>query len=264
MRTYPDIETLYIHSFYGDVRLERVSAKETRVVVAKATPLEQTALNALVKHAVKKTWLDESAAGAFLATADGSFILRAGVLAIQKNLAKALKPGRDVITVVQFADGKMQEIVEASTDDAARAEAPSTSVAPASAPAPETALVPAKAAAVSKPYLGCPAPAFAQAELRANRVLEAFLTPEQKEDFRAHDCFMTIGAATGHRYMVTSRHAPAQLHRYGGRTLFDMDDDTALCVHDWEVPPAEEMLALHLLASLPHHELYLRRLEHEA
>lgn len=46
--------------------------------------------------------------------------------------------------------------------------------------------------------------------------------------------------------------------------IYELEHLIELCVHDWEVPPAEEMLSLHLLASLPQHELYLRRLEDEA
>jgi hypothetical protein len=36
-----------------------------------------------------------------------------------------------------------------------------------------------------------------------------------------------------------------------------------MCVHDWEVPAAEEMLALKLFLSLPEREQYIRDLPRE-
>jgi hypothetical protein len=62
--------------------------------------------------------------------------------------------------------------------------------------------------------------------------------------------------------MVTSRHARDQLATYH-RSLYDLDDKVPLCVHDWDVPAPEEMLAIHVLLSLPGWELYMRRLEGE-
>ena len=286
------IPVLYIPTFYGDVRLERVADKETRVIIAKATPLEQSALYGLVEHAVRKNWIgtpgnvieagtSEKAADmarAVVAAGEGRMVLGASLDAVRKVIAKVLKPGRELITVVRFVDGKMEEITEAPTKDVAQL-APTTSAAAVStgagAPAaesgmttstapPEPSALAKAAATVAKPVLGCPAPNFAYAELRANRVLEAFLTQEQKEDFRKHDCFVTVGAATGHRYMVTSRSNPSQLARFGGRSLYDLEENQPVCTHDWDVPAAEEMLSLHLFASLPQHELYLRHLAEEA
>lgn len=163
----------------------------------------------------------------------------------------------------------MTEVIESPISEtpahpvARAASTPADVATEAPVPAPP-APAPKVAATVQRPVLGCPAPNFIYAELRANRVLEAFLTPEQKEDFREHDCFITHGAATGHRYMVTSRTNPEQLARNGGRSLYDLDDECAICTHDWDVPAAEEMLTLHLLAQFPAHELFMRRLEHEA
>jgi len=47
------------------------------------------------------------------------------------------------------------------------------------------------------------------------------------------------------------------------RSLFDVDEHMAYCVHDWEVPAAEEMLALHAFLSVPGLESYLRAIPHE-
>jgi len=110
------------------------------------------------------------------------------------------------------------------------------------------------------PTRGCPAPDFRSAELKARVVLETFLTDEQREDFQRYNRFVSVGATTGHRYMITSRHARDELSQWQ-RTLYDLDDRIPLCVHDWGVPAAEEMLALHVLVQLPEYETYLRYLE---
>jgi len=109
---------------------------------------------------------------------------------------------------------------------------------------------------VAQPTLGCPAPNFTQADIRANAVLEAFLNPEQIEDFRIYNRFISTGATTGHRYMLTSRRQQGELDKYSGRSLFDLDEDRAFCVHDWTIPAAEELLTLHLF--LQRRESYLR------
>ena len=62
--------------------------------------------------------------------------------------------------------------------------------------------------------------------------------------------------------MVTSRQATDALAHYQ-RTLYDLDEDRPLCVHDWSVPPAEEMLSLHVLLALPDWERFLRHEEHD-
>jgi hypothetical protein len=115
---------------------------------------------------------------------------------------------------------------------------------------------------VAQPVIGCPAPDFDEAEVRATRVLEAFLSPEQLEDFREGQQFVVTGVDTGHRYLLTSRHAPKVRFRHQSfRSLFDLDDQIALCVHDWEVPAAEELLGLLIHLQLPELEKHVRFLE---
>lgn len=257
------IPILYIPTVNGDVRLERIDDKSTRVIVSKASPLESKGLRDLAEYAVKKGWLDKTDDAVF---DEGSFILKAEIKKAQAKLAKALKPGRETVTIVRFAGGQMEELMaEPTADTAAVASTPQTGLGPPAAAAratgdAEEAKTAQAAATVAKPYLGCPPPDFAAAVLRANRVLEQFLTEEQKEDFRKYNRFITIGGATGHRLMITSRLARTQLATWQ-RSLYDLDDETPLCVHDWDVPPAEEMLALHLLVAQPQHEMYLRQLE---
>jgi len=117
-----------------------------------------------------------------------------------------------------------------------------------------------KVATVKEPIRGCPAPDFAAIRRRASRVLKAFLTPAQVEDFEKRNRFIVRGADTDHQYMVTCRNAPDQLACFGGRTVFDLTDGHPLCVHDWDVPAEEEMLSLACLLQLPGRESWVREL----
>ena len=85
------------------------------------------------------------------------------------------------------------------------------------------------------------------------------VTPTQCADFDKHQRFIVEGADTGHRYMITSRHAPDELKRGAfRRTVYDLDEERAFCVHDWEIPAEEECLTMALLIQLPGRENYVR------
>jgi hypothetical protein len=172
-------------------------------------------------------------------------------------IAKALKPGKKLVSAVRFVDGRIEEVHEGTFVDAKRPVYESRPNTP--APTPE----PVRATTVAAPTRGCPAPDFAPATLRARDVLMSFLTEAQRDDFLRHNRFITFGATTGHRYMVTSRYAPEQLVRYGGRSLYDLDDGYPVCTHDWDVPAEEEMHALNLLVQLPGYESWIRTLPDE-
>lgn len=261
------IPTLFIPSFYGDIQLESVDEGHTKVIVERATPLEQTALTDLGLYAAKKRWLTPDG----LKAQDGAYTLSAPILKVKDELTKRLKPGRTMLTAVRFAGGGIAEVAASSSGQGYKllpspAETPSTSAAPAPALTPE--VLPPKAppappvraaTTVAMPTQGCPEPDFVRAEIKARRVLFEFLTEEQREDFKKHNAFVSVGAETGHRYMVTSRHARGPLEKYR-RSLFDLDENRPYCVHDWAVPAAEECLALHVLLQLPQHEGYLRHL----
>lgn len=223
----------YLPTFYGDIRLKRLGDMETVVSWEKLTATERKAMEALFEKARAKKWMQETAL-----LAEGSFTVRAPIHTVQKLLAKTLKPTREIIDVVAFKDGTVSEI---------RGEA-------------EPPAATEKATTVAKPTLGCPEPRLARAELRAREVLFAFTTEEQQADFLARNAFVSIGAATGHRYMITSRHANDELATFR-RQLYDLDERRPFCVHDYSVPAAEEMLALHLMLQLPQYEPYLRHLE---
>jgi hypothetical protein len=262
----------YHPSFYGDIRLEAMATsgkqKMCRLVAEKLSETEKLALRQLDQMARKKGWLTYQAT---LINSTAT-VIEAPIEKVAKALASFMKPGRKTVSAVKFTDGKMEEVVEADLPaEPAMKQVPGNPY----RAGPVTALAvrheeeavpativptPVAAVTVAAPVLGCPAPDFRSAELKARAVLSVFLTDEQREDFGRHNRFITTGSTTGHRYVITSRHARDELSKYQ-RTLFDLDDRLPYCVHDWSVPAAEEMLALHVLLQLPGYEGYLRYLE---
>ena len=181
--------------------------------------------------------------------------LQAPITRVAKHLTSRLKPSRAQVSVVKLANGNLQEY----KIDPIPARIPSTP--PAIEEYWEAIRLPALAVAattVAVPVRGCPVPEFAKAEIRATKVLEAFLNPGQLEDFRRTNQFVTVGQDTGRRYLLTSRMKSEGLTPK--RTLFDLDRNQSICVHDWDVPAAEELLGLHLFLSLPGWESWMLEL----
>lgn len=255
-----------VPSFYGDLRLEAMGKSECRLIVEQATVQELEALKKLQVHAVKKGWCSEKT----VLGQGAANLLTAPIAKVTKVLVKVLKPGRETVSAIRIADGKIEEIHQSVFED--DGETPpyrggavpdagrSAALAKGEPVKGEVVERPAVATTVAKPERGCPPPDFPPAELKARAVLSSFLDENQREDFRAHNRFVSVGGSTGHRYMVTSRHAVGALRTYQ-RSLYDLDEERAICTHDHSVPAAEELLALHLLVTLPGHEDYLRGMD---
>lgn len=257
----PPIPHWYIPTFYGDIRLEALENNQCRVIAEQTTERERAALKTLATLASKRRWLPTTTDPAPLFSDAGILktTLAAPIRKVATQLAKLLKPERKVISAIRFKDGQIEEIFDTQdAQDAADDPKPEPEPERATSPYRE----PAVATSVAAPTRGCPAPAFGTAELRARGVLATFLNADQLADFARYNRFVTTGADTGHRYMVTSRQATDALARYQ-RTLYDLDEEHPLCVHDWSVPPAEEMLSLHVLLALPDWERFLRHEEHD-
>lgn len=235
--------THFIPSFYGDVRIEEDAERPTthsRLTYFKLNDAERAALKALSAHAADEGWTEKPLT---IGEEESSVELGAPLALVKSFLVGALKPGRRVISVL-FQDGLLEESVVAKTGEIRGAKTGKRAK-------PE-----GRGATVAAPTRGCPEPDFVKAELRARHVLDAFLTDEQREDFRRFNRILTVGAS-GRRYMVTSRHAKDELARYH-RSLYDLDYDLPVCTHDYTVPAAEEMLTLHLLVQLPEWEEFIR------
>lgn len=262
----------YLPSFYGDISLEQKTPQQTLVTIQGLSPTEKVAMAALIKRAqgarLRSAWASVSDLERMnlQSMAQQSVTLNAPISEVQKILARALKPGRKQVSAVRFHDGQIEEITQATiglietTGQSVPPELPYRERTPAE---PEDKLdkpkpkKPAAAVTVAQPTVGCPAPDFEAAEIRATRVLSTFLDTQQRADFARYQRFVVTGIDSGHRYMLTSRQARDQLATYH-RTLFDLEEGSPLCVHDWDVPAAEELLALAIMLRLPGREQYVR------
>lgn len=271
--------TWFLPSLYGDIRLTSQGEKRTLLTIHGLSPEEQSAMKALLRKAEKPgvlraPWCSKEELSSLSLTdtvREQKLVLQASILDVEKVLSTALKPTRKKLSAVRFAGGKIEEVTERTigliqttladpspdekSPDTARSADVSSATTPAS-PTPKPSKGPV-AATVAAPVRGCPAPDFSPAEVRATRVMMAFLTPDQIRDFEEHQAFIAVGADTGHRYQLTSRHARDELVAVR-RTLFDLDEMRPWCVHDWEVPAAEELLAIFLCLAIPGREHYVR------
>ncbi len=231
---------LFLPTIYGDIRLT-AQGSQTEIEWENLSPSEREAISTVGK----KFNLDTSADV-------GKVVAPKPIGKIEPMISKAMKRGRKLLSAVVFKNGRVEEI--------SRAEKPEPSREPYRDPAP---IVPAPVAAVTvaQPMMGCPVPAFERADVRATRVLREFLSGQQLADFERTQSFLVVGGDTGRQYVLTSRQASEdRLARVGGRSVFDVAAGEPICVHDWVVPAAEELLELKLFLELPGHEAYVRGL----
>ena len=91
---------------------------------------------------------------------------------VELAISKAMKRGRKLLSAVVFKNGRVEELHRGETPYRDQPEKEK-----------EGAEKPAAAVTVAAPMLGCPVPEFERADVRATRVLRAFLTPAQLADF---------------------------------------------------------------------------------
>jgi hypothetical protein len=177
----------------------------------------------------------------------GELMLPRPLSKVQPMVARAMKPGRALLSAVVYRDGMVEEVHQGPYRTPARS---GTS---------EIAVVKEAEAAVTvaQPTKGCPVPEFERADVRATRILRTFLSPSQLGDFDRTQSFVVTGADSARLYILTSRQAPPdRLARVEGRSVYCVDTKAAICVHDWTVPAAEELLELALFLGLPGRETY--------
>lgn len=240
----------YLPTMYGDIKL-LAQGSTTEIEWENLSPTEREALTLLSKK------FDFDASGDV-----GKRTITKPVAKVEDVLAKAMKRGRKLLSAVVFKNGRIEEIHRTEKDDTAR-EPYRESAAIEKADPPPAPIVekPKAAVTVAQPTIGCPLPEFERAEVRATRVLKEFLTEEQLADFERTESFLVVGGDSGRRYLLTSRHAsPERLAKAHGRSVFDLTDGYPICVHDWIVPAAEELLELKLFLEMPGHENYVRSL----
>jgi hypothetical protein len=237
----------YLPSLYGDIRLT-AQGDSTEIEWENLSPTEREALSTLSKKFGVITLTDEA----------GKLTIAKPIAKVETALAKAMKRGRKLLSAVVFKNGSIEEIHRTEGDEGKRE--PYREGKP--PPAAIEKVAPKAAVTVAAPMLGCPVPEFERAEVRATRVLREFLTPQQLADFERTQSFLVRGGDTGRQYVLTSRQAPPErLVKVGGRSVFDVAGNYPICVHDWVVPAAEELLELKLFLELPEHEAQVRGLD---
>lgn len=236
----------FLPTLYGDIKLT-AQGSQTEIEWENLSPSERVAMDALGKKFVVDTAPDV-----------GKLLIGKPVEKVEKLLATSMKRGRKLLTAVVFKNGKIEELHRTEKEGEVRALA---------VKAKDAVVEGARAVAavtVASPALSCPVPEFERAQVRATRVLRTFLTPRQLEDFERTQQFLVVGADSGHRYILTSRQAsPAVLDKVGGRSVYDCTRGYAVCVHDWTVPAAEELLELALFLQMPGREHHVSVLPFE-
>ena len=224
------IPWFFLPSLYGDILLT-AQGSQTEVEWVNLSPSERLAMTDLGKKFDVDT-------GAGL----GKIVVPKPVQKVEALLAKSMKRGRKLLSAVVFKNGRIEEIDRTEGGEVAALATVEKSE-------------PKAAVTVAQPALSCPVPEFERANVRATRVLREFLSPQQLEDFERTQSFLVTGADSGHKYVLTSRQAPAeQLAKVGGRSVYDVNRGYAVCVHDWTVPASEELLELALFLSMPGRE----------
>lgn len=231
----------YIPTLYGDIELSEEGG-HTWVRYEKVSPLEKTALDRLAGYADGKGWTAEL----IRFGESGQFELRAALADVRAYLVGELKPQSPTASFVRFADGKITEWSDAWSDEVVAEN--------------DKKKKPTKGTTVDRPTIGCPAPDFDRADIRATRVLKEFLTVQQLKDWNRDNAVVCLGADTGHAYLVISRNRPDILRLHGDRSVYDVDEGRSYCVHNWSVPAAEEILGLLLHLQTPGNESYVREI----
>jgi hypothetical protein len=268
-------------STHGDIKLERLSKRSTRVTSFELTADEERAMRVLRDRAVTSKWSDEDSFlplthASYRTSKGASVVLDASLESVEFVLSGALKPDRTLVRAVRYRGGEIVQVVAqpGDTKDPLDRELDEMAAAELAKDRASAALAkvetPAVAATVAQPTVGCPVPDFQEADARASLVLESFLTPAQTADYRARGAFVCRGVDTGKNYLICNREGPARIReqalnlglfgRESFRQIFDLDERRALCIHDWTVPPPEEMLALMLCLTLPGLERQMLRL----
>ncbi len=227
----------------GDHRLEVVSDDKCKLIIQDASLAEQAHLQKFLALAAKKKWIEGKAGGSGTAGEIANNLeiaISAPMKKVGPALMRILKPGKAVVTAIKYAGGKVT-CVEASQDASAIEGALEKPIAEA-------------AATVRRPRLSCPSCTERVEDRRAERVLSAFLAPNQLEQWQREHRFRVFGGTTGHCYEIVHRYS--RLAQERKRIVFDLDDHFVLHCYDWSVPPAEEALGAALL--LAHKESWVR------
>lgn len=232
---------IYLPRFNGDFRIEEDPEDKTRtiLVVNNPTPAEVEALKRFEKKAVKKGWTEVGKIHEREKTVLVAPYQDVGLLLLD---IFEMKGRRGILTAVAFEGGKLR-VTDVIDDDLPRwlktAEDDGGQA----------------AAVVTRPTLSCPEVGgrMEKRDQLAEEVLLAFLSAEQKNEWRRDRAITVFGGRTGYCYRVHGR--DTQTARRLGRITFDVTNRTVLHHHLETVPAAEEVLSVAVILQTREHWL---------
>lgn len=224
----------FVPSWNGDFRLEPVDESTCRLTVVDPTPLERDMLRSFLAK------LRESGKSK-AKVVNKTLTIRAPLAEVAPLLVESTLPEKTTLTAVRFEDGRLRVVEGARSAELE--------------PAVRAAAAEGATAAVSVKRATPSCPECWPAECApATEVLYEFLDPAQRRDWERWRLVEVVGGLSGHRYLLSHRHAPWA--RRWGRMCFDADDRQVVHFHDVSVPPEEEVLGALLV--LRHREPWLR------
>lgn len=201
---------IYIPTQLGDISLVP-EGKKTKLFFEKLTDSERERLEQFLQAYHVELGVDLFKAA--------EIILPADFAEVHKKFLKVFKAGKGIISAVKFKEGKIEVVKE----------------------------LPAKfetGVSVEKPRRGCPLPTLLEhAEIRAQAVLQEFLSGQQWSDFERYKALIARGNYSGNPYLITSRWNP-NCQQYG--VLYCLPTQRRICASLEDIPPAEEVLAMKL------------------
>lgn len=245
--------TWFIPTWNGDMRLapSPADSSKTLMTVEKPTVDEQSVINAIASALFDKGWFDKDQIdfqhGLSLVKWDCE--INAPLEKVSPVVASIMRPGPAVLSAILLADGKIvtctgteAELAKTVADVADQAKA-------------DPKKEPKAAATVRRPTPCCPL-CFASEDATkpATEVLLSFLSEAQHETWARKRAIVVTGNLSGHRYILSHRNAEIAVRC--GRICYDLDSETVLHFHAWDVPAEEEVLAAMLI--LEHEEPWLR------
>ena len=178
--------------------------------------------------------------------------LQAGLAAVSGALGEIMFGNCPTLTVTKHTDGRVEVVTALGAPPMVTPTPASAAPTPAAAPAEPPVTV-----VVTKPTKCCPYPVLGDRDQKAEALLLAFCTEEQRETWNAHGWIHVYGGATGTAYRVYHRQTPEAVA--ARKIVVDLDDNRNLHAWDWSTPPAEEVLRMALI--LAHKEEWLRNPE---
>ena len=234
----------FVPSWNGDFRVEAIPGNDQQSVLKMHEPTlaEQGALRSLGELFVKRGWCQSQELWHSEGPKEQTVALTGPVGKVAAAMAKRLKAGKQTLSAVRYADGKVETVegTEANLDRFIES-------------AEEKSEKPEVGVTVKRPTPCCPQ-CFQGAIEPATEVLLSFLSPEQHEQWSRERALVCYGGRTGFRYLLAHRHTPLACRM--GKICCDIDNGIVVHFHDHSVPPEEEVLAAMLC--LQHREAWLR------